>query len=117
MLKELAKVNRVDLVVEGHGILTMYIELRFGTSTLQSFGGYQIDVWDEKKNRRVGTAAGADLICRILQLFDVTSLGKIEGRTVYALRDEGKQDIVGLQVPEFDGNAKFLVDDWREEWF
>jgi hypothetical protein len=114
--RELGRVEGVQLVVEDHGCLTVYLHLNFG-GTGQGFGGYALDEWSNEKDRRVGTAAGLDFILRLLNLFKVTGLDRIKGRTVYALRSKHLGQIEGLEMPAFDGGAKFVVEDWRREWF
>lgn len=106
------------MYVEDHGILTLNVGLDFG-GTSQGFGGYALDEWSEADGRRVGAAAGADLILRLLWLFGVDRFSKIVGRPVYALRgSDGLQGtIIGLETPAFDGSRKLLVSEWRERWY
>lgn len=113
--KELGRVSRVHFGLQDHGILTLDIALDFG-GTGQSFGGYALDTWDAAKNRRVGHPAGTDFVLQMLDLFGVQTLDDIKGRTVYALRDD-RSLIVGLELPPFDGGRKFMVEEWRREWF
>lgn len=114
--RELGKVENVDLTLEDHGILTLQIGIDFG-GTFQSFGGYCLDTYNKKEERREGHACGTDYILRVLQTFDVNKLEDIKGKPVYALRDERGVKIVGLETPEFDGGKKFLIEDWRMKWF
>lgn len=115
--KELGKVDRVFFGFEDHGILTCWVHLSFG-GTGQGFGGCALDESNEK-GRRVGTAGGLDFILRLLELFKVDELGKIAGRTVYALRetDSYGAPIIGLEVPAFDGGGSFRLKDWQAQWF
>jgi hypothetical protein len=108
--KELGRVTDVYLGLEDHDIFTMHITFDFG-GTGQSFGGYALDTWDAGKKRRVGSAAGADFILRILRLFGVRDIRGIVTRSVYVLRDD-REMIVGLETPAFDGGRKFLVSEW-----
>ena len=117
--KRLGKVASVDLFIEDHGLLTLYVMLDFGGST-QGFGGFALDEWSKEDDRRVGTAAGLDLVLQLLALFGVNRLDEIKGRTVYALRDDkdGWNDpIAGLELPAFDGGRVFSVDAWRKRWY
>jgi hypothetical protein len=114
-LRELGKVERVQLTLEDHGILTLWLHLVFNGSG-QGFGGRALDAWDEAKNRRVGTALGLDYILQMLALFKVDTLGAIKGRYVYALRNEPYGDIIGLELPEPDGSTRFVVEVWLAEW-
>jgi len=115
-LRELGRVERAELFVEDHGILTFYLHLTFGGSG-QGFGGVALDTWDDAKKRRVGTAGGCDLVLRLLDLFKVDRLERCVGRAVYALREAPYGQIMGLELPAFDGGGKLLLDDWRREWF
>ncbi len=117
-LRELGKVKEVFFGREGHGLMTLWVHVDFG-GTGQGFGGYGLDSFDKKRDRRVGTAGGLDLVMRLLDLFDVDSLDKIKGRPVYALRDSEtwNSPITGLETPAFDGGKRLLVAEWQREWF
>lgn len=116
--QQLGKVESVMFGFEDHGILTFMIYLNYGGSC-QGFGGYALDTYDKEKKRRVGTAAGTDLILKLLNLFKVSKLDDIEGRSVFALRDSDNwtSSIVGLKLPDFDGGEELLISDWQKEWF
>lgn len=118
MIKKLGKCGKPDLAYEDHGILTLFVSIDFGSS-VQGFGGYSLDAYDEQTKHRKGSAAGMDFIVRLLKLFGVSRLEDIENRPVYALYDSGKWNdpIIGLQTPEFDGNKEFLIKDWQRTWF
>jgi hypothetical protein len=115
---ELAKVESVDLFIEDHGILTLFVNLDYG-GTHQGFGGYSLDGYDETLKRRVGTAGGTDFILRILNMFKVSKLEDIKGRSVYAIKQGEKYSstVIGLKTPDFDGGEEFLISDWRRQWF
>ena len=116
--RKLARVTSADLYIEDHGILTVLVMLDFGSSG-QGFGGYALDEWSEEDRRRVGTAAGADFVLRLLSVFGAESLSKLKGRMVYALTESDAfgAKIIGIQMTEPDGGAKFLIEDWRKRWF
>lgn len=117
--KQLGKVESVSFGSGDHGNMTFWVMLDFGGGG-QGFGGYALDDWDESKKRRVGTAAGMDLIMQLLELFKVDSLNQIAGRPVYALYENEhhfNDKIIGLEIPAFDGGKKFLIKDWQNEWF
>ena len=114
--RQLGKVRKVDLFREDHGLLTLYVHLEFAGSG-QGFGGYCLDTFDKARGRRVGSAMGLDFVMRLLALFDVDRLDDITGRYVYALRRDGwNSPIIGLELPEPDGGARFMVADWQREW-
>lgn len=114
--RELGRVERVEFGVEDHGILTLWLHLRFSASG-QAFGGVALDEYDRANKRRVGTAAGMTFVLRVLELFGAKSLDAVAGRYVYALRDTPNGTITGLQLPEVDGGARFDIADWRREWY
>jgi hypothetical protein len=114
--KELGKVESVVFGREDHGILTCFVHLDFGGSR-QGFGGYVLDTFCERRDRRVGSAAGTDFVLRLLDLFGVDRLDQIKGRVCYALREKAYGQIVGLETTPFEGGKRFLVEEWRAEWF
>lgn len=118
MVEELGIIERVFFGREDHGILTFMLFFDFGGSA-QGFGGYALDSFDKAKDRRVGTAAGTDLILRLLDTFNVDSLNSIKGRYAYAIRkSEGfNAQIVGLRTPKPDGDKTLMIADWQAEWF
>ena len=83
----LGKITKVFFGKEDHGFLTFMLTFDFG-GTGQGFGGYCLDTYDKEKDRRVGHAAGTDLILRLLNTFQVDSLHEIEGKSAYAIRDQ-----------------------------
>lgn len=114
--KKLGKVTSASIFFEDHGTFTFSIGINYGTGN-QLFCGYALDRYDEKKNRRVGKASGLDLIMQLITLFDVNTFHDIIGKAVYALFDrKTKSEIVGLEMPPFDGGNKFLISEWRKEW-
>lgn len=115
MIKVLAKVTDVRLFIEDHGILTLFVDLDFGGSG-QSFGGISLDSYDEDLKRRVGHAIGTDFILQMLSLFQVSSLDKIKGKPVYALKEKEYGEILGLKTPDFDGSTSFILKNWTKKW-
>jgi hypothetical protein len=114
--KQLGKVKKAELFREDREFLTMFVDINFGNVT-QGFGGLALDTYDDARDRRIGTAMGLDFVMRLLDLFGVNKLDDIRGRYVYAVRDfENCGPIIGLELPEPDGGARFMLDEWREEW-
>lgn len=115
--RELGRIKRVTLGREGHGILGLYVEFDFGGSG-QAMGWLALDSYEAKRDRRVGTASGLDLVIRLLDLFDVDTLDKIEGRVAFALRDSDDWNslITGIELPPFDEGRRFTLAEWRTEW-
>jgi hypothetical protein len=116
--KELGKVDRVYFGGEDHGIWTISVQINFG-GKVQSFGGVALDQWSEEDHRRIGTAAGLDLIIQLCRLFGVDQLEGLVGRPVYALRESPDWGalIVGLETPPFDGGKRLLLSEWQARWF
>lgn len=112
--RELGKIESVELKIDGdHGVLLLNICFDFGGSG-QCFQRV-LDQWSEKDKRRVGHAAGLDLILQMLQLFNVHSLDEIVGRHAYALRGNGGF-IDGIETTKPEGEKTFHSDDWAKRW-
>lgn len=117
---KLGRVEKADLFIEDHGLLTCFLMINFGGS-VQGFGGLCLSTTDkaDKHHRQRGTAQGLDFVLRLLELFGVDRLSECAGRTVYALYAEPwrfNDPIIGLRLPEFDSGREFLLDPWRKEW-
>lgn len=115
--KQLARVESVELYIEDHGILTCFVNLHKEEGLHQGFGGYSLDGYNEKLKRRVGTAGGMDWVLRLLQIFKVDRLEKIQGKMCYALYESDSRQIKGIQTLELDGGETFLIKDWQAQWF
>lgn len=114
---EIAKVERVFVGFEDHNIFTIAVELGYGGAH-QSFGGYALDEWSQQHQRRLGTAAGMDMLVQLTKLFQVDDLHRAVGKYVYALREEPRTGVVvGLKRLEPDGGEQFLIAEWRAQWF
>ena len=118
MLEKLGKIESVNLGYEDHGILTCWLHFDFGGAG-QGFGGYCLDIYDEKKGKRIGQAAGMDFIVRILEACGVDSWEELPGKIMYALYDKSLfEPIIGIKAPDFiEGGGTFLISDWQKEWF
>jgi len=118
MIYKVAKVKSVFFGLEDHRILTFSIGLDYG-GTHQGFGGYALDTYDKEKKRRVGCAAGTDLILKLLNFFEVEQITDINGKYIYAVLDKDNicGSIIGLKQLEPDGNKELLIKDWKNEWF
>jgi len=116
LIKELARVDTVDLSIEDHGILSCFVMLDKEEGLHQGFGGYSLDGYDKKLKRRVGTAAGLDWILRLLQIFKVNKLEDITGKMCYAIYEDDSfnRTIKGIKTLEIDGGEEFLIKDWQK---
>ena len=118
--KELGKITKVFFGKEDHDILSFMIHFDFGGSG-QGFGGYCLDTFDKDKKKRVGCAAGTDLILRLLDLFNVKTLDEIIGKNAYVIRGGEStgwnSPIIGIETPPFEGGKRFMIEDWKQDWF
>jgi hypothetical protein len=118
MKKQLAKIKDARLSMDRNTFLTFWITLNYEGAGHQGFGGYCLDAYDDEKERRVGTAAGCEIIRQLLDMFKVNDFREMKGRIVYAIREEGwNSKVVGIEIPEFDGGGKFSIAEWKKEWF
>ncbi len=76
-----AKITKVRLGYEDHGILTCFLDLDYG-SLSQGFGGYTLDSYDEAKKERVGTAYGMEFLIRIMKVVGVENWEDLVGKHV-----------------------------------
>lgn len=99
----LGTIRNTMLGVEDHGTFTSYLHLNF-RGTGQGAGGYTLDTYNPVAKERSGTAFGADLIMRQLEVVGVSEWEKLPGRKVYALyEDEGCYGtIVGIAGVDTD---------------
>ena len=115
--RELAKITGFELL-KNHGMWTFSINLRFGQSTHQSFGNYQLSHYSQDDKRQIGSAAGMDMLVQILDAMGVEHSDMLVGKTVWVLKPGGQSHkIAGLQQLETDGEGVFLVSDWKRRWF
>jgi hypothetical protein len=116
--RELGKIDGARIFIEDHGIMTFYLFFDFG-GTVQGFGGFCLCEWSEKDNRRIGTAAGMDLMMQLMDFFEVDQFEKIKGKIAYVIRESHHfgAKIIGLERPKFEGGKKFMIEDWHKRWF
>ena len=120
--KEIAKIRRAYFGTEDHGILCCNIDFEFGGSG-QGTGGYAMDepVHDDEGKfvGREGTAYGMQFLAAVMAAAGVDSWDKLEGRTVFALRDSdgwgGK--IVGIAPLPTERGETFIFEDLRIKHF
>jgi len=103
-----AKIDGTFLGVEDHGIFTFYLYLSYGGAG-QGAGGYGLDSYDEKTNKRVGYKRGIQLIMEILKVVGVNTWEELKGKHIRVKADMGRVYEIG----------NFLKDDWLnfEEFF
>lgn len=93
-----AKITGTMLGVEDHGILSFMLYLDYGGSG-QGAGGYCLDTPTKKPdgsfNRRVGTAAGMELIARILRVVGVEKWEDLPGQVIRVQATQNKIRAIG----------------------
>jgi len=122
MYEQIAKIRKAYFGVEDHGLLACYLDFDFGGSG-QGTGGHCLDepIHDEsgKFLRREGTAYGMQFLAAVMRAAGVDSWDKLEGRTVYALRDHegwGGQ-IIGIAPLPTETGEEFIFDSLREKHY
>lgn len=122
MIREIAKIRRAYFGTEDHGLLACFLDFDFGGSG-QGTGGHCLDeqIRDDEGNflGREGTAYGMQFLAAVMRAAGVDSWEKVEGRTVFALRDkEGFGGvIVGLAPLPTEPGEEFIFDDLRAKHF
>lgn len=116
-----ARIEDTFLGYEDHGIFTAWLSLDFGGS-VQGAGTYILDSpedADSGKYTRVGTAYGHDWIIQILRVVGVDRWEALQGKRVYALREQPYGMIKGLINIDKHSNY-FLFDvhakEFRIKW-
>ncbi len=98
-----ATITRTILGFENHGIFSFMLQLDYGGAG-QGFGGYALDNFSKEHDRRLGTAAGMDLISRILTLLDVKKWEDLPGTSIRVRAEHNKIHAIG----------HYLRDDWLD---
>jgi hypothetical protein len=117
--EEIAKIERITLGREDHGIFTCMLHLNFGSSG-QGAGGYELDEpihEGEEFVRRQGTAFGMEWIIRAMDACGVDDWSKVQGRTVLALRDPSTFSLVGIKPLPTEHGKLFLFDALAKEHY
>ena len=104
-----AKIKSTMLGLEDHNIMTIYLNLDYG-STRQSFGGYQIDKPLEDINGvivgRMGTAFGCEFIRKVLEVVDVRCWEDLPGKHIRVERED-----------EWNGKILRIGNIIKDKWF
>lgn len=99
---ENARIDRVTLTTESHGVLTAWVYLDFGGSG-QGFGGWCLQVSKESRYWKREGIAGY-YIMRLLEIAEVDEWAKLAGAPVRIQRKHEFGRIVAI--------GHFLKDDW-----
>lgn len=116
MYKKIAKIQSTFLGIEDHGIFTSIVDVTYGSSG-QGIGTYSLDTWDATKNKRVGTAFGAEFILRTLKTVGVDSWEKLVGKTIFVLieSEDFGATVLGIESLPTEGVRTFLFKDLVDE--
>jgi hypothetical protein len=87
MNKKLAKITKANLEIQERGILNFWINVDYEGGCCQGVGGICLDNYDDKKQKRVGTAYGCEMIRRLLIELQVNDFSEMKGKIIWVLGD------------------------------
>lgn len=85
MNKQLAKISRASLEIQGRGILNFWIHVDYEGGGSQGVGGIALDTFCKETDSRVGTAYGCEMIRRILLELCVNDFSEMKGKHVWVI--------------------------------
>jgi hypothetical protein len=86
-MEQLAKISSATLEIQERGILNFWIHVDYEEGCSQGIGGIALDTFDKKKDRRIGTAFGCEVIRRLLIALKVNDFSKMKGKMVWVIGD------------------------------
>jgi hypothetical protein len=104
LITENGRITSTMLGYEDHGILTIMLHVEMDGSGI-GYGGYSLDEYDKKQEKRMGTAYGLDCIIGILKTLDIDKWEKIPG-TYIRIEHEG-----------WGGKATRIGHVIKDQWF
>jgi hypothetical protein len=75
---ENAVIKSVDVFIEDHGILTMYLNIE-GEGWGCGAGGYALDSYNKALDKRIGSSLLAAALLELFRVFEVSHLNKLVG--------------------------------------
>lgn len=78
-----AQIESVSLGYQSHGILTMYLHLKWSGAGC-GFGGYTLDEYNKATKERVGTAWGLEFVTSCMKTVGVEDFNQLKGKYVRA---------------------------------
>lgn len=112
-VKNLAKITKAKLEIRERGILNFWIFVDYECSGSQGVGGFALDDWNEETRQREGSAAGCEMIRRLLLELQVDDFSEMKGKYIWVLSEgEGLSFTPkGIQRLSVDGgsNSKPLI--------
>lgn len=123
--KVIGKIENFSIELYNGCALTFWIEFKLETGGGQGMGGYGLDKYHKKLDRRIGTGAGLDALIQIMKVCKVENLNpsSFKGKYLYVLYDETREPytwndkIIGIESLAVDGKVKiFTFPDWQKTW-
>ena len=116
MNKQLAKITKASLEIKERGILGFWIWVDYEEGGSQGIGGIALDSWDKKKEKRVGTAYGCEMIRSLLLCLGVNDFSEMEGKMIWVLGESkglsfNPKGIERLNLDKGDSESKSVVFD------
>lgn len=99
-----AKITATTFGVEDHGILTCWLYLEWEGGGV-GFGGYSLDGWSQKDQKRIGSGLGLDFLTRIMEVVGVEKWEDLKGKYI-RLETEGYAGGMAL------GIGNLIKDEW-----
>lgn len=113
-----AKIESTMLGWEDHGIFTFSLYLDYGGSG-QGAGGYALDRYEKKIDKRVGWSGGIAVLMRILKVVGVEKWEDLPGQVVRVRAGWERVHAVGNYLREdwldFEGYFKELIQNEKQE--
>lgn len=111
MNKQLAKVTKATLEIQERGVLMFWVFVDYEEGCSQGVGGLCLDMYDNEKDKRVGTAYGCEMIRQCLKVFNVNDFSEMKGKYIWVL-GEG-EDLsfkpLGFQSLNVDKNVRTFI--------
>lgn len=108
---KIAKITKLNLGYEDHGILTAFLDLEYGGGAGQGAGGYELDTYNG--DVRVPSAKCGAFVMGVLRACGVDAWEKLPGRTIYAVIENGL--VAGLRPLPTEYGSEFMFSE-LEEW-
>lgn len=123
MREETGTISSVKLRLDRGCFLCLWLFFDFGSGSGQGFGGNILSEGhtDKAKSRGfpVGTAAGLDYILQAMYVFGLEKtegdLQDIVGQEAVALYDKPRGLILGVRSVKT--GRRFLIQEWKDEWY
>lgn len=100
---------------EDHGTMTVYLTVDYG-GACQGIGGYCLDSYDRKADRRAGTRMGLEFIMGVLKACGVESWERVQGRTIFVIVEDNSWNakVIGLAPLPTERGEEFLFEPWAK---